>query len=71
MHALALAEALVTSQGEHLDIESTLDLAVLAQVARGDRIEVERITDRTLELFDRTLKIVAEQHESANNEPQF
>ncbi|MFT4563422.1 MAG: hypothetical protein ACI9BW_003177 [Gammaproteobacteria bacterium] len=69
MQALALTEALVTPSGENVNVEATLDLAVLAQVARGDCVEVERIADRTLELFDRTLKIVAEHHESANHEP--
>jgi hypothetical protein len=71
MHALALTEALAPPRDENVDVESTLDLAVLAQVARGEHVEVERVADRTLELFARTLKVVAEQHEVANNDPRI
>ena len=42
------------------DFEVTVDLAVLAQVNRGDRIEINAQADKTLELFNRTLKVVAE-----------
>lgn len=61
MQALALAEDLVEPQ--EADYEVTIDLAVLAQGSRGDRIEVEDFADRTLELFQRTLRIVDEQSE--------
>lgn len=37
----------------------TLDLAALAQVNRGDRVEVERVVDRTLALFEQTLELTA------------
>ena len=71
MHALAISEALEESQKD--DYEATLDLAVLAQVSRGDRIEVENLADRTLELFQRTLRIVDEQSDdvdTAFSQPQ-
>jgi transcriptional regulator of NAD metabolism len=61
MQALAISEVL--EEPIAADVEATLDLAVLAQVSRGDRIEVEKIADRTLELFQRTLRIIDEQHE--------
>jgi hypothetical protein len=71
MHALALSEVLDESQDNGYEV--TLDLAVLAQVSRGDRVEVENLADRTLELFKRTLRIVDEQSEdvaTAPREPQ-
>ena len=40
------------------DFEVTVDLAVLAQVNRGDRVEIDAKSDKTLELFSRTLKVV-------------
>ena len=43
------------------DFGVTVDLAVLAQVNRGDRIEIELESDKTLELFNKTLKVVEEQ----------
>lgn len=46
--------------GEQDPRAATLDLAVLAQVDRGDRVEVERIADRTIELFAQTIRILAE-----------
>jgi hypothetical protein len=61
MHALALSEILEESR--EVEYEATLDLAVLAQVSRGDRVEVENLADRTLELFQRTLRIVDDQTE--------
>ena len=67
----ALAEDLVEPQQANFEI--TLDLAVLAQVSRGDRVEVENLADRTLELFQRTLRIVDDQSEDSANalpEPQ-
>ena len=67
----ALAEDLVEPQQANFEI--TLDLAVLAQVSRGDRVEVENLADRTLELFQRTLPIVDDQSEDSANalpEPQ-
>jgi len=48
------------SSNEESKLEASLDLAVLAQVARGDRIEVEKIANRTLDLFQRTIKIAEE-----------
>lgn len=38
--------------------QRTLDLAELARVERGDRIELSRVHDRTQELFDKTLQLV-------------
>ena len=61
MQALAISEAL--EKPIEVDDEATLDLAVLAQVSRGDRVEVENIADGTLELFQRTLRIVDKQRE--------
>ena len=55
--------ALVQDIGEtepNTDFEVTVDLAVLAQVNRGDRIEINAQADKTLELFNRTLRVVAE-----------
>ncbi len=63
MQALALAENL--EEPQEADHEITIDLAVLAQVSRGDRIEVENLADRTLDLFQRTLRIVDEQSDEA------
>lgn len=40
--------------------ERTLDLAALAHVARGDRVEIEFVGDKTQELFQRTLQVVAD-----------
>lgn len=40
--------------------EVTIDLAFLAQVNRGDRIEIDVQGDKTLELFSKTLNIVDE-----------
>lgn len=38
--------------------QRTLDLAALARIERGDRIELSRVHDRTQELFDKTLQLV-------------
>lgn len=38
--------------------ERTLDLAALAQICRGDRVEIEFRADATQELFEHTLRIV-------------
>jgi len=47
---------------DHVDdlaeVEKTLDLAELARIERGDRVEVEDILDATQELFDQTLILV-------------
>jgi len=56
MHAVAVSESATRASSTPSD--ATLDLAVLAQVARGERVEVERIGDRTLDLFEKTLEIV-------------
>jgi len=50
MQALALTEPPASST-EESKLEVSLDLAVLAQVARGDQIEVEKIANWTLDLF--------------------
>lgn len=50
---------------EAADFTETLDLAVLAKVGRNDRVEIECLANRTLDLFNRTLKLVDEQHGSA------
>ncbi len=39
------------------DFDVTLDLAELAQVNHGDRVNIGAINNRTQELFDRTLKL--------------
>lgn len=56
MHAVADPDP--ATRASNTAYEATLDLAALAQVARGERVEVERIGDRTLDLFERTLEIV-------------
>ncbi len=38
--------------------EATIDLAKLARVNRGDRVKIEQLTDRTLELFERTIRLL-------------
>ena len=38
--------------------EATLDLAEIARIQRGDRVEVENIRDATQDLFDKTLALV-------------
>lgn len=38
--------------------EATLDLAELARIQRGDRVEVEDLRDATQDLFDKTLALV-------------
>jgi len=58
MTSAALALATRARTGDAIDCERTLDLAALAQVGRGDRIEVQRVVDRTLALFERTLELV-------------
>ena len=50
--------------------EVTIDLAFLAQVNRGDRIEIDVQGDKTLELFSKTLNIVDERADDRDeNEP--
>ncbi|MGR8947215.1 MAG: hypothetical protein ACU84Q_04155 [Gammaproteobacteria bacterium] len=62
MVQLAVVSSEIESE-HNTDFEVTVDLAVLAQVNRGDRIEIDMSADKTLELFGRTLKVV-EQHGS-------
>ncbi len=64
MHALAISEAL--QEPVEVDTDATLDLAVLARVSRGDCIEIEDVADRTLELFQRTLRIVDERDQESD-----
>jgi hypothetical protein len=59
MQAVAVPDP--AANAENTAHEATLDLAALAQVARGERVEVESISDRTLDLFEKTLQIVDEQ----------
>ena len=59
MQALVIGPAVAGQETE--DHVATLDLAAIAQVARGDRVEVGAVNDRTLELFERTLAIVEDQ----------
>ncbi|TDJ67072.1 MAG: hypothetical protein E2O35_04785 [Proteobacteria bacterium] len=61
MHALAISNLSEKLDQPETEVEATLDLYVLAQVARGDRVDVEQIAERTLELFQRTLRIVEDQ----------
>ena len=58
MTSAALATANCARTGAGVDCERTLDLAALAQLGRGDRVEVQRVADRTLALFERTLELV-------------
>ena len=57
MAELALVPDLTEAE-PNTDFEVTVDLAVLAQVNRGDRIEINAQADKTLELFNRTLRVV-------------
>ncbi len=59
MHAVAVPDS--AAKAASTAYEVTLDLAALAQVARGERVEVEHIGDRTLDLFEKTLQIVDDQ----------
>ena len=59
MAELAVVPAL-RDETPNTDFEVTVDLAVLAQVNRGDQIKIDACTDKTLELFNRTLKVVSE-----------
>jgi len=48
----------------------TLDLATLANVGRGEQIQVEVLRDQTLELFDQTLQLLSEtRHEDHSTAP--
>lgn len=67
MVQLAVAPEAVELQPEN-DFEITIDLAVLAQVNRGDRIEIDALADKTLDLFDRTLKVVDEHGQAEGEE---
>ena len=58
MHAVAVPDPDPAAKAGSTAFEVTLDLAALAQVARGERVEVEQIGDRTLDLFEQTLQIV-------------
>jgi hypothetical protein len=55
---------------EQVERAMTLDLAVLAQVERGDRIEVERVADQTIELFARTIRILEDHHRPGPGETE-
>lgn len=46
------------SEQPHTATEPTMDLAEMARVPRGERVEVQRIADATQELFDRTVALV-------------
>lgn len=54
------AAALVRPLSPEPSPDRTLDLAALAGVARGDRVIVDFGADRTQELFERTLQVVAD-----------
>lgn len=56
MHAVAVPAP--AAKAGNTAYEATLDLAALAQLARGERVEVEQIGDRTLDLFEKTLEVV-------------
>ena len=43
------------------DFEPTVDIAQIARVNRGDRVEVGGVRDATLELFEQTLVLVREE----------
>lgn len=43
------------------DYQATIDLAELARIGRGDRIEIEKVLDSTQELFDETLALVKDE----------
>lgn len=47
------------------DADRTLDLAALAQIGRGERVEIEFKADATQELFQHTLRIVDDRSDGA------
>lgn len=49
-----------SSSAERADPVRTVDLAELAGIARGDRVRVQNLANRTLDLFAQTLDLVAE-----------
>ncbi|NNM01639.1 MAG: hypothetical protein HKO62_12875, partial [Gammaproteobacteria bacterium] len=62
---MADAARVLESEAAENDYQSTIDLAALAGVNRGDRIRIEAIADRTIELFERTIRVLeAEANES-------
>lgn len=68
MTSAALARVTCDRTAGGTDCERTLDLAALAQVGRGDRVEVQRVVDRTLAMFERTLELVdANANEAGGN----
>lgn len=48
---------------EPSDIQKTLDLAVLARINRGDRVEVGEVFDSTQDLFTKTLALLQKETE--------
>ncbi len=55
---MAQAAQLLEPNDAASEYQRTIDLAALAGVNRGDRIRVEAITDRTIELFERTIRVL-------------
>ena len=66
MHAFALQPACPPAEPA---FDTTLDLAVIARVNRGERVDVVAFdADRTQELFDRTVRLVDEQVQGASGD---
>ena len=61
--AQAQNEALVVRDDDPFDL--TLDLAALAGVGHGEQVKVEALANRTLELFERTLRLLNPDAEEA------
>lgn len=40
-------------------LDKTLDLRAIAMVGRAERVEIQRVADRTLDAFDQTLRIIS------------
>jgi hypothetical protein len=67
MHAFALSSARPPDEPVS---ETTIDLAVLARVNRGERVMVAPLEcDRTQELFDRTVQLVDDQERNRQQDP--
>lgn len=56
---------LAVTPSPSFDTERTLDLAALAQIGRGERVEIEFKADATQELFLHTLRIVEDRSDGA------
>lgn len=67
MHAFALVSA---QPPDEPVAEATIDLALVARIARGERVEVAPLeADRTQELFERTVQLVDDQERCRQHSP--